>query len=37
MTVIIFSGVVSRIKRGNNLENIVRQINDIRRLSNESP
>lgn len=34
---LIFSGVVSRIKKGNNLENIVEQINDIRRLSNENP
>lgn len=34
---LIFSGVVARIKKGNNLENIVRQINDIRRLSNENP
>lgn len=34
---LIFSAVVSRIKKGNNLENIVRQINDIRRLSNENP
>lgn len=34
---LIFSGVVSRIKQGNNLENIVEQINDIRRLSNENP
>ena len=34
---LIFSGVVARIKKGNSLENIVRQINDIRRLSNESP
>ena len=33
---LIFSGVVARIKKGNNLENIVRQINDIRRLSNEN-
>lgn len=34
---LIFSEVVARIKKGNNLENIVRQINDIRRLSNENP
>lgn len=34
---LIFSGVVAHIKKGNNLENIVRQINDIRRLSNEYP